>query len=1047
MGARAFPGTEETPVTVSPARSWKAAWISSGSLAAAAVIASVIFAAPLRQWYRDYSYERRIGITAIVRAANDMKSRDLVGRVNGRFEYKPLVIMRGRGDDSDKWSLKGAAGPLREAAEANASADKVHGLGVAHLLVGEYDAAVDSLEDALAKETGEADAPHAIAECRDPRLLTDLSAAYTARAADTHSSDDLLAADNAAERAWAMAHSPQAAWNRAIAAEAMHGRPLAIRAWRDYLVLDPSSPWSAEARKHLLGLTVRRGAEDWPAAKARMLNAISRGDDAAASEVVRAYYPQCRLFLEDELLPRISQDQSDKASTATASAVAKAIANIFGDRTALDTLSYLRRPLVASAVVQYGKARQDRSLPLDEVARTLTGLGVPLGARASVFAAFAQSYSHRYIDAIDVSRAARRGLAPNEFPSIVAQSLWVEGIALVEERHLAAANEVLTKARSIFSRLNDARSVAGIDIVIAGNYRLAGDARSAYRTLIDSMALREAAGWEIGYIGLSELAKTSEMMNARSTTSALLDAVLAQAITDRLPAEVVDGLTARAEFHHSAGEDVEALTDVRRAEKEKSAVTNPQDRSRLEMYLAVVAGNILARTSPEEALRYLQPAILSAKRSNSRERLILALYGSGVAERALGRLPEAIASLAEAYAEGERQRVEIAVDETRVSLVDYAQPVGEELVEIFIQQGRTDDALMWSDRTRARVALDSGRSLGMQAIEPATITGIQNGLSKTETYVEYQILPSGVAVWLITAHDSKFVMTVAPQRETQYEVRTLKAAAFSGDERTFNSASSRLYSKLLAPIEGDIHGKHLTVIPDAALTSLPWPALVSPSTGERIGMKYALVTAPSLTWCVSRRAVPPLTPSSGVTVIVSSAVRGLHALPEVEGEATAVASRFSRRDVLDGNVTPQQIQSAADEGRILHFAGHASSGALFLGNPPQKLEAFDIQQLNFTRTPLVTLAGCATSVGRVTADGALSVARAFLIAGAPRVLATSGPLDDQLARTLSDVLYSRLAAGDDVAEALRTARASVCAVPGHSVTPCWAAFELIGVDG
>src|ERR1043166_2040136 len=111
--------------------------------------------------------------------------------------------------------------------------------------------------------------------------------------------------------------------------------------------------------------------------------------------------------------------------------------------------------------------------------------------------------------------------------------------------------------------------------------------------LVDCLAVKDASGWDIGYIGFSELAKTSDLMAAQSATVAFLDAALKQAGIDRSAAETMDALIARAEFRNRTGDVNGAFSDVRQADLERKGVGEPQEKARMEMYLDAVAGNVL----------------------------------------------------------------------------------------------------------------------------------------------------------------------------------------------------------------------------------------------------------------------------------------------------------------------------------------------------------------------------------------------------------------------------------------------------------------------
>ena len=77
----------------------------------------------------------------------------------------------------------------------------------------------------------------------DPEILQRAERADT-RAQQMRSSDSATLAARAAERAWSLRHTPETAWNRAVALDTPE-------AWRDYLALDETSDWAREAQAHL----------------------------------------------------------------------------------------------------------------------------------------------------------------------------------------------------------------------------------------------------------------------------------------------------------------------------------------------------------------------------------------------------------------------------------------------------------------------------------------------------------------------------------------------------------------------------------------------------------------------------------------------------------------------------------------------------------------------------------------------------------------------------------------------------------------------------
>ena len=93
---------------------------------------------------------------------------------------------------------------------------------------------------------------------------------------------------------------------------------------------------------------------------------------------------------------------------------------------------------------------------------------------------------------------------------------------------------------------------------------------------------------------------------------------------------------------------------------------------------------------------------------------------------------------------------------------------------------------------------------------------------------------------------------------------------------------------------------------------------------------------------------------------------------------------------------------------------------------------------------LVVLAACETAAGRtMRGEGAMSLARPFLVAGARTVVATLWPLDDRTSEALFTRLHRRYAEGASAAEALRAAQLDI--LNDSSLPPgAWAAAISLG---
>ena len=138
--------------------------------------------------------------------------------------------------DRVRSALLAAVGEAQKRSLADPNAANLHAEGVGLVLLGSLDQAIDTLESASAN------APE------NSAILSDLAAAYAARAASAQSARDWSNALDRSERALRMNPAlTEAAFNRALALESLN-LDGALVAWRTYLDLDRSSAWADEAR-------------------------------------------------------------------------------------------------------------------------------------------------------------------------------------------------------------------------------------------------------------------------------------------------------------------------------------------------------------------------------------------------------------------------------------------------------------------------------------------------------------------------------------------------------------------------------------------------------------------------------------------------------------------------------------------------------------------------------------------------------------------------------------------------------------------------------
>jgi len=229
-------------------RSTRRAWLAVAVTALAAALAIVFLVTPIRDFVLPHQDN---GMETLAGSAPDQ--RTIAGRISG-FRYQPLAP-RSRGASDDPMrdpanaNLLTAAAAVQRSVMARRTPANLHASGVASLLLGQTDVAVDRLHEALLAETGRHRVTAAIDDSNDIPLLTDLSAALSNRTRPTL--EDKVESLRCADKAWRVGRTPEAAWNRAVATEALNGSEMAKAAWHDYLAIDPGSPWAKEVRKRL----------------------------------------------------------------------------------------------------------------------------------------------------------------------------------------------------------------------------------------------------------------------------------------------------------------------------------------------------------------------------------------------------------------------------------------------------------------------------------------------------------------------------------------------------------------------------------------------------------------------------------------------------------------------------------------------------------------------------------------------------------------------------------------------------------------------------
>ena len=268
-----------------------------------------------------------------------------------------------------------------------------------------------------------------------------------------------------------------------------------------------------------------------------------------------------------------------------------------------------------------------------------------------------------------------------------------------------------------------------------------------------------------------------------------------------------------------------------------------------------------------------------------------------------------------------------------------------------------------------------------------------------------------------------------------------------------------LYDAVLGPIEDLLDGDELIVVPDGALCLAPW-------AGLRESLRIR--TVPSLTILKFITDSPCEHHSKSGALLVGNPC--LEKVTNKWGNAIYEQLEYAKREVeMIGEILESQPLTGEDATKeavlqriasvaLVHIATHGrkETGEIVLApnprwesKPPTEedyiLKMSDIQAVK-VRARLVVLSCCHSGQGKVSSEGVVGMARAFLFAGARSVLASLWAIDDEATMMFMKSFYQQLGSGESASVALQ--RAMKCLRDSHdySAPKYWAPFVLMGDD-
>jgi tetratricopeptide (TPR) repeat protein len=338
-----------------------------------------------------------------------------------------------------------------------------------------------------------------------------------------------------------------------------------------------------------------------------------------------------------------------------------------------------------------------------------------------------------------------------------------------------------------------------------------------------------------------------------------------------------------------------------------------------------------------------------------------------------------------------------------------------------------------------------------RVVEPGELREL---VGANEAIVEYVVTRGSLSAIVVTNEGMRAVRDIA---QTSEVVAMLDGVRFQLDKFSFGREYaereiahlrrgadlylSKLYDALVRPLEREIAGKDLVIIPHGRLHYVPFHALFD---GEQYLIeKHALSYAPSATVFALCTKMPRATTANALVCGVPDA-----SAPEIERELEALRLLYPNAHVLAGpDATRAAVARHALDCGVVHIASHARFRA---DNP--MLSSLQLADGDFTfydvlalrlSADLVVLSGCNTGMIAVGAGDELhGLMRGFMYAGAPTLVLSMWSADDATTAELMRVFYKELRSGASKRDALRTAQRAGIRKWSHPYY--WAPFVLLG---
>ncbi len=271
------------------------------------------------------------------------------------------------------------------------------------------------------------------------------------------------------------------------------------------------------------------------------------------------------------------------------------------------------------------------------------------------------------------------------------------------------------------------------------------------------------------------------------------------------------------------------------------------------------------------------------------------------------------------------------------------------------------------------------------------------------------------------------------------------------DRNRFRSLSHELFLRLFPSekVRKTIEKKHLIIVPDNDLQSIPFEALITrKNTDEYLLNSNEISYAYSSSFLLHNSSIErkPSRNFVGFSPVTFNTT-GLDSLPNTVSEIQDISSILEGDNYYRADATKSTFLKNSGDYQIIHLATHADA----VSNPwiafnDSVVKLYELYTFH-NQAEMIVLSACNTSLGEyASGEGVLSLARGIFHSGANSVVSSLWNVNDKATTTLLVSFYEGIEDGKSKSEALRNAKLKY--IKSHSLSETspyyWASFILIG---